>query len=146
MLLQQLLDEVKDAMKAKDKIRLETLRTFHSEVKNIGINEGKELTDEVVIDVCVKAIKQRQDSIEQFGKGGRQDLVDEEVLKVAILQKYLPQALTQEELVALIEKVIAEVGASEKKDLGLVMKAIQPQIKGKADGKVVNQLIQARLA
>lgn len=144
-LLPQILDAIKQAMKCQDKARLETLRTLHSDIKNIGINAGKELTDDIVIDVLAKSVKQLKEANSQFLAGNRQDLVDLNNAKIAIYEEYLPQPMSEEELKALVLQAKEATGAIGPKDMGKIMKEITPQIKGRADAKWVSQLVQAAL-
>lgn len=145
MLLNDILEDIKVAMKAKDKLQVVALRTLHSDIKNVGINTGKDITDEIVIDVISKTLKQKNDSVEQFLKGNRQDLVDAEEAKAVFYQKYLPKQLSEDEILQLINQAISESGATCPKDMGKVMKIVTPQTKGKADGKTISQLVQAKL-
>ncbi|MFH1810158.1 MAG: GatB/YqeY domain-containing protein [Pseudomonadota bacterium] len=144
-LLDTLLTDIKTAMKAQDKVRLLALRTLHSEIKNIGINAGRELTDDDVIAAVGRAIKQRQDAIEQFKAGGRQDLVLKESAEIALYRAYQPAQLDRDAILELTRACIAESGASGKQDLGRVMKLLMPQVKGRADGKLVNQIVMELL-
>jgi len=144
-LLPQILDAIKQAMKAQDKARLETLRTLHSDIKNIGINSGKEITDDVVIDVLAKSVKQLKEANEQFRAGNRLDLVEQNDAKIAIYQSYLPKPLSEDEIVALIAEAKARTGASNPKDMGKLMKEVSPLVKGRADAKLVSSLVQAAL-
>ena len=130
------------AMKARAELKVSTLRLITSAIKNKEIDERKELDDEGVLAVLNTAAKQRRDSIEQFEKGGRQDLADKEKAELVIIQEYLPQQLSKEEVAAFIKEAIAETGAAGAKDMGKVMKALMPKVKGKADGKLVNDLVK----
>jgi len=133
------------AMKARDELKVSTLRLVSSSIKNREIDERKELDDEGVLAVFTTAAKQRRDSIDQFEKGGRQDLADKEKAELVIIQEYLPQQLTKEEVAAFIKEAITETGAAGAKDMGKVMKALMPKVKGKADGKLVNELVKELL-
>lgn len=144
MLVDRIRDELKEAMKAHDAPRVEALRYLLSEVKNVGINERRELDDGVVIAVSEKLAKQRRDAIEQFRAAGRMDLVEKDEFQLALLERYLPARLGAEDLEAKVREVIAEVGASGKKDMGRVMKAALARLAGAADGKQV-QAVVARL-
>jgi uncharacterized protein len=144
-LLPKIMDAIKTAMKAQDKLTLETLRTLHSDIKNISINSGNEITDEIVIDVLAKSVKQLNDANEQFRAGNRLDLVAANDAKIAVYQSYLPQALTEAELTALIAEVKERVGAVGPKDMGKIMKEVTPLTKGRADAKLVSSLVQASL-
>ncbi|MBD3306474.1 GatB/YqeY domain-containing protein [candidate division KSB3 bacterium] len=142
----QLTDDMKTAMKQKDKIRLATIRLVRSAIKNREIETGQELNDAEVIQVISTLVKQHHDSIEQFQQGGREELVAKEQAELAILETYLPEQLSTEELQALVQEAIAAVDATSMKEMGRVMKYIMPKVQGKADGKVVNQLVKEQLS
>lgn len=145
-LLQQILADIKAAMKAHDTMTLEVLRTLHSDIKNVAINAQKEITDETVLDVLSKSIKQRDESIEMLRKGGREQNAQEEEKTLAVYQKYLPQQLTEEEVKALIAEIKAQVGAQGPKDMGKVMKELSPKAKGRFDGRRLSELVKEALA
>lgn len=138
-------EDMKAAMKAGDKIKLGAVRMLHSSIRKKEIDDRTELDDAGVIKVISSLVKQRQDSIEQFKAGNRQDLVDKETAELKMLQSYLPAQMSQEELVKIIEQAIAQAGAQTQKEMGAVMKILMPQVSGKADGKLVNQLVRERL-
>lgn len=142
----RLSDDMKDAMRAQDKARLSTIRMLLSAVKYKEIDLGKKLTDEEVIETITSMVKQRRDSIEQFAKAGRTDLVEKEEAELRMLQGYLPEQLTPEEIEAEIEKAVSEAGAAGMKDLGKVMKLLMPKVSGKADGKIVSDKVRERLS
>lgn len=144
-ILECILADIKEAMKSKDNETLVTLRTLHSEIKNIEINTRKKITDEDVASVIAKGIKQRQDAVEQFEKGGRNDLVDKEQKQIVLYTKYQPKQLNRSEIEELVAKIIAETGAETKKDMGTVMKNLMPLVKGKADGKLVSEIVNTKL-
>ncbi len=145
-ILENILDNIKESMKSKNRGKLTTLRTLHSEIKNVGINKRKEITDEDVTSVISKGIKQRLDAIEQFEKAGRTDLIKKEQDQINIYKTFQPTQLETSEIEALVEKVIVDTGATAKKDMGTVMKALMPLINGKADGKVVSQIVNSKLS
>ena len=145
-LLQEILADIKAAMKAHDTVTLEVLRTLHSDIKNVAINAKKDVTDEVVLDVLGKSIKQRNESIEMLRKGGREESAQEEEKTLAVYQKYLPKQLTEDEVKALIEEIKAQVGAQGPKDMGKIMKELSPKTKGRFDGRRVSDLVKAALA
>ncbi|HDM77309.1 MAG TPA: GatB/YqeY domain-containing protein [Deltaproteobacteria bacterium] len=145
-LLDQIHSDLKEAMKAKDSIRLGALRLILTAVKNKEKELRRELEEREVLQIVSNQIKQRKDSIEQYRKGGREDLVQKEEQELEILQAYMPQQLSEEELEKLVTETIKEVGATSVKDLGKVMKAIMPRIAGRANGKVVNQMVRAQLS
>jgi hypothetical protein len=134
------------AMKKKDSLRLSVLRGMKTAIKNKEIEKMKILPEAEALQVIRTLVKQRKDSIEQFGRGGRPDLVAQEEAELLILESYLPTRVPEEEIKALVEQTIAELQANSAKDLGRVMKAVMAQLAGKAvDGKVVNELVRQRL-
>ncbi len=145
-LLKQILSDIKTAMKAHDAVVLEVLRTLHSDIKNVAINAKKDVTDDVVLDVLAKSIKQRNESIEMLRKGGREENAKEEEATLAIYQKYLPSQLSEEEVKALIADIKAQVGAAGPKDMGKVMKELSPKTKGRFDSRRLSELVKEALA
>ena len=138
--------DITAAMKAKDAARLSALRMLKAAIMNKGVEKGRDLEDAEIQQVVSSLVKQRRDSIEQFSKAGRTDLVDKETGEVAVLEAYLPPAVTAEEIDAAVTAAIAETGASSPKDMGKVMKAVMPKLAGKnADGKVVNEAVRRKL-
>lgn len=133
------------AMKAQEKDRLSTLRMLQSSLKNEQINTGHELSDEEAMTVIRKAVKQRQDSIEQYTNAGRTELADKERAEMELLKTYLPAELSEEELEAGLREIIASTGAQSKKDLGKVMKEASARYKGRADGKKIQELVSRLL-
>lgn len=144
-LLDRLMNDVKTAMKSGDKDALTTLRMLHAQVKDATTNQGKDPTDGDVATVLAKALKQRQDSLAQFTQAGRTDLAANEQREIDLIKKYQPEQLTEAQIVELVKAAIAQTGAASRKEMGKVMAALQPQIKGRADGKLVSQLVQAQL-
>ncbi|MEI6147834.1 MAG: GatB/YqeY domain-containing protein [bacterium] len=145
LLLDTLLADIKTAMKSQDAERLSALRMLHAQVKDATTNAGKDPTDDIVAVMVAKAIKQRMDSVEQFRAAARADLADKEQREIEWFRKYQPQQLDQAAIETLVRKVIAETGAAGKKDLGKVMQALMPQVKGRSDGKLVNQVVLSLL-
>jgi uncharacterized protein YqeY len=144
--LQERLDhDLTAAAKSRDAFRLGVIRLLKSAVKYREIELGSTLDDASVIQVIGTQIKQRRDSTEQYTKANRLDLAEKEVREIAVLQTYLPQALTAEELGALVDAAVAEVGAKTPKEMGAVMKVLQPRIAGRAEGKQVADAVKARL-
>ena len=134
------------AMKAREQIRLSALRMLKAAIMNKGVEKGRDLDDGEVLQVVASLVKQRRDSIEQFGKAGRTDLVDKETAEIAVLERYLPPAASSEEIEAAVAAAIAETGASTAKDIGKVMKAVMPKLAGKsADGRSVNEAVRRAL-
>jgi uncharacterized protein len=143
---ERLVDEMKQAMRSSDKVRLSTIRMIRTAVKNKEIELRKKLDDEEIQRVIQGMLRRNEESIEQFHLGGRMDLVDKESQEGDILKSYLPQALSTEEILKVIDESIQETQASSLKDLGKVMKSVMPKLTGKADGKVINQLVKERLS
>ena len=141
-----LLADIKVAMKARNTEALTTLRSMNAKIKDATINEGKEVSDVDVATVVAKGIKQRQESAEQFHQGGRPELADKEEREVELLRNYQPQQLSESEIEALVRSSASATGATSKKDIGKLMGALMPQVKGKADGKLVNQIVMRVLS
>lgn len=139
-------DDLKGAMKAKDALRVDCLRLILSTVKNREIEKRGELDDAEVLKVLGTLAKQRAESIEMYRQGGRSDLVAKEEAELQIVQAYLPKALSEAELAALVAEAIAESGAASPKDMGKVMKAIGPKVAGRADGKAVSEAVKEKLS
>ncbi|MFS0839629.1 GatB/YqeY domain-containing protein [Paenibacillus sp. UNC499MF] len=144
-LSERLNDDMKQAMKSQDKFTLSVIRMVKASIKNIEIDQRRALDDNEVLDVLNREVKQRKDSLQEFKNAGRDDLADSLHAEIDILMKYLPQQLTEEEVSAIVKQTIQEVGASSKADMGKVMSALMPKVKGRADGKLVNQLVQQNL-
>ena len=143
---EQLDQDLKAAMREKNQLRLDTVRGLKSAIKYREIELMKPLDDAGVLGVVASEIKRRKDSIEQYRAGNRPDLADKEEAEAKLLQAYLPAQLSAEELAAAVDAVIARTGAKGPKDMGAVMKALLPEVQGKADGKAVSELVKARLA
>ena len=146
LLRDQVNSDIATAMKAREQARLSALRMLKAAIMNKGIEKGHDLDDAEVLQVVATLVKQRRDSIEQFSKAGRTDLVDKETAEIAVLDSYLPPAATVEEIDAAIAAAIAETGATSQKDMGKVMKAVMPRLAGKnADGRAVNEAVRRKL-
>ncbi|MBP1655514.1 MAG: hypothetical protein H6Q31_115 [Bacteroidetes bacterium] len=148
-LQEQISTDLKNAMKSGDKLRLETLRTLRAALLEKQIERrggGATMSPDDETGVLLTAAKRRKESIEQFARGGRQDLVDQESSELAIIQEYLPKQIGREEIQQIIQGIIAETGAQSAADFGKVMPAAMKQLKGKADGKVVQELVKELLA
>ena len=145
-ILEQLQEDIKTAMRNRDKLRLLTLRNLMAEVKNIAIDSGKESTDETVITVVAKGLKTRQDSAQQYQDADRKDLADVELAEIEILKEYQPAQMDEEALRSIISETISSVGATSAKEMGKVMGALMPKVKGKADGGLVNRLVKELLS
>jgi uncharacterized protein len=143
---ERLVDEMKQAMRSSDKVRLSTIRMIRAAVKNKEIELRKKVDDEEIQRVIQGMLRRNEESIEQFRLGGRMDLVDKESQEGDILKSFLPQTLSTEEILKVIDESIQETQASSLKDLGKVMKSVMPKLTGKADGKVINQLVKERLS
>ncbi len=133
------------ALKTGAKDKVSTLRMLSAAMKNKQIDKRRPLTEEEVVETVRSLIKQRKDSVEQFAKGNRQDLVDKETAEIAVLEVYLPQQLTREELESMVRDVVAQAGAQGAKDMGKVMKALIPLVGGRADGKLLSELVKNAL-
>jgi len=140
-LAEKLLDDMKSAMKARDELKVSTLRLARCAVKNAEIEKGRELTDEEVIETLTREAKRRREAIEGYEKGGRQELVDKERTELAILTEYLPKQLDEAEIERIAREVAAELGAVGASDKGRMMSAVMPRVRGRADGKVVTQIV-----
>jgi hypothetical protein len=142
----QISEDMKNAMRAKDTARLGAIRLLQAGIKQREVDERIELDDAAVVGVIEKMLKQRRDSIAAYESANRTDLADVEKFEVTVLQVYLPQQLTEDEIAVIVDKVIAETGASGAKDMGKVVGAVKPLVAGKADMAKVSGLIKARLA
>jgi len=142
----QLLEDMKAAMKSGDKLRLETIRSLRAQLKNAQIEKGGELSEEEQIQVLMKAAKKRKESIEQFRAVGREDRAQIEAQELAIIEAYLPQQMSEDEISRLVDQIIQEVGATSPRDMGRVMGTIMPKVKGRADGKLVQQIVKDKLS
>lgn len=138
-------EDMKQAMKSQDKFKLSVIRMVRSTIKNSEIDLKRALDDNEVLDVLTREIKQRKDSLQEFTKAGRDDLADSLKAELVILAEYMPQQLSEEEVKAIVQQTIQQIGASSKADMGKVMTALMPQVKGRADGKLINQLVQQLL-
>ena len=146
----QLIDKVNTqitaAMKAKDALRLSTLRMMKAAMVNKGVEKGRDLEDAEVLQVVSSLVKQRRDSVEQFSQAGRTDLAEKEQSEIAVLEEYLPPAATAEEIDAAVAAAVTETGAASPKDIGKVMKAVMPKLAGKnADGRTINESVRRKL-
>lgn len=136
---------VKDAMRAKEKERLAVLRSVMAEFKRIEVDERIELDDARVLAVLDKLVKQRKDSISQFEEAGRQDLADVEKFEVGVIQAFLPEALSSDEITAILKDAIAETGAESMRDMGKVMAIVKPKVQGRADMGEVSKIVKTLL-
>lgn len=144
-LKKQITEAMKDAMRAKAKVRLGTIRLIQADIKRIEVDERIEVDDTRVLAILDKMVKQRRDSIKQYEDAGRQELADVEQAEIEVIQEFLPEALSEDELAAMIDDAIASTGAESMKDMGKVMGIIKPKIQGRADVGAVSGLIKEKL-
>lgn len=146
-ILPKIMNEIKDAMRSKDSLKLSTLRFLHSAIKNREIElRPNPMTDDESMGVIKKLVKQRKESIEQYKAGNRQDLVDQEAAELKILETYLPAQMSKEQVEKLVAEVIASTGAKTVKDMGPVMKEVLAKSGGAADNKLVSELVRSKLS
>ena len=145
MLKDQLFSDQKQAMKAGDKPRLGTIRLIMAAIKQQEVDSRKELTDDDVIAILTKMVKQRRDSVEQYSSAGRSDLADQENAEIVIIEHYLPEQLSEEDVAAIIEEVIAATGAAGPKDMGKVMGQLKGKLAGRADMGAASALVKQQL-
>ena len=145
MLLEQLKNDMKDAMKTKNKVQLNTIRMVNAAIQSVlhSSNKKENISDEDILAIIQKEVKMRNDSISEFEKGNRQDLIENTKQEINFLMKYLPKQLSKDEINTIVRQAITELGITQvtKKDIGKIMKIVMPQVKGKADGKLVNQVV-----
>lgn len=146
LLKERLANDMIEALKGKNRVRLSVIRLLRAAIKNEEIRRKRELSEPEVIQVVSRALKEGREAIEEFKKGGREDLVRKETAEVDILEEYLPPPLTPAQIDRIIDRTIEEVEAKDLKDLGRVMKSIMEKLAGRVDGKVVNQLVRERLS
>jgi hypothetical protein len=140
-LKEKLMEDLKDSMKSKNKVKKDTVTMVRAAIKQREVDERIELSDVEIVDIIAKQVKQKKDSISDFEKGNRQDLIDLTNEEIKILLEYLPPQLSDEELDSIVKEAIEATGAQTKKDLGKLMALIMPKVKGKADGKHVNEIV-----
>ena len=145
MLRETLDSDLKQAMRNKEALKRTVLRTMLSEIRNAEINSQTTLDDEGIISVLMKQVQQRKDSVEAYEAANRQDLVEKETAEINIISVYLPEQLPQEEVERIIEDVISQSGSSSLDDMGKVMGLVMPQVRGRADGKIVNAIVTKKL-
>ncbi|MEN9722122.1 MAG: hypothetical protein RJB38_108 [Pseudomonadota bacterium] len=142
---ERLSDSMKAAMKGGDKATLGYARNLHAAIRKKEIDDRVDLDDAGVVKIITSLAKQRQDSIEQFQQGGREDLVANETAELTFLKAFLPEQMGEDEIRQLVAAAVAQSGASSAKDMGAVMKILMPQVQGKADGKLVNQIVREKI-
>lgn len=145
-LLELLNSDMKQAMRDKEKKKLSVIRMVKSALQNEGIQLGRDLTDDESLTVLTRELKQRKDSLQEFNKAGRDDLAEQVQEEITILTTYMPEQLSEDDVRRIVSETISEVGANSKADMGKVMGAIMPKVKGKADGALVNKLVQEGLS
>jgi len=145
-ILDRLKSDMIEATKARESERLGVIRFVRSEMKNRAIELGRDLKDEDAIEVLARVAKRHREAIDQFGPAGRDDLVAKERASLDVVSQYLPEQLSEDEIASLVDEAITESGATSVREMGLVMKAVMPKMKGRADGKVVKAMVQRRLA
>ncbi|CAH0119623.1 MULTISPECIES: GatB/YqeY domain-containing protein [unclassified Paenibacillus] len=141
-LSERLNEDMKQAMKSQDKFKLSTIRMVRSAIKNLEIDLKRTLDDNEVLEILGREIKQRKDALQEFEKAGRDDLAEPLKAEIEIIGQYLPEQLSEEEIQVIVQQTIQETGASSKAEMGKVMSALMPKVKGRADGKTVNRLVQ----
>lgn len=141
----QILEDLKNAMKNQDKEKLSVIRMVKGAIQMSELNKKHELSDEEVIDVITKEIKSRKDSINEFQKGGRKDLIEKTQSEIDILSEYLPKQLSEDELNTIIDKVFSEIKPESSKDMGKIMKELKPKVNGKADMSLVSKIVKEKL-
>ncbi len=145
LVLEQLSKDMKDALRAGDKLRLGVIRLLRAQFENAAIQRRRELTEDEILSVFSSAVKMRKEAIEKFREGHRQDLVERELAELSIVQSYLPQPLSEEEVSVFVDTTVREVGAMGLADLGTVMKQIMPRVRGRVEGGLVNKLVKEKL-
>ena len=140
-LAEKLLDDMKMAMKARDELKVSTLRLARSAIRNAEIDKRRALTDEEILETLARESKRRREAIEGYQKAGRTELVEKEQTELSILSQYLPQQLDETEIERIAREVAAELGAVGVSDKGRMMSAVMPRVRGRADGKIVNQIV-----
>jgi hypothetical protein len=144
-LKKRLQEDWKNALKSKDKFKANTISMARAAVLLVEKTNGKELDDEKVTDILAKEVKQRREAIQEFKNGNRQDLVDSTENEIKILLNYLPQQLSKEDITEIVHQAVNEVGANSMKDMGKIMSYIMPKVKGRADGKLISEIVKQHL-
>ena len=144
-LKQKLQEDLKSSMKNKDTVKKSVITLLRASIKQYEVDNRVELGDEQIVDLIAKQLKQTRDSREEFAKAGRDDLVSKAEAEIEVLKEYLPQQLSEEELNEIVISTISEVGATSMKDMKKIMTSIMPKVKGRADGKLINELVKKNL-
>lgn len=141
-LKEKLMEDLKESMKSKNKVRKDTITMVRAAIKQKEVDERITLTDEQILEIISKQLKEKRGAIEEFKKGSREDLVKLTESEMEILLEYLPKQLSEEEIEKIVRETIEEINATSMKDIGLVMKAVMPKVKGKTDGNIVNNIVK----
>ena len=144
-LKERLINDMKEAMKSKDRVKLSTIRMINSLIKNAEIEKRGELSDEEIVSLLMKYAKQRRESIEMYEKGGRRNLVEKEKQELSIVESYLPEQMGEDEVREIVREAVEKTGARSVKDIGSVMKYVMPKVKGRVDGSTVNRIAKEML-
>jgi uncharacterized protein YqeY len=142
----RILEETKVAMKARDKARVAALRLVNADIKRVEVDERRELSDEDILTILTRMLKQRRDALNQFEEAGREDLAAQERFEIEVIEAFMPAGLSESEVDAIVDRVVADTGASEMKDMGRVMGAVKSEVAGRADMAVVSAKVKARLS
>lgn len=142
----KIIEDIKSAMKAQDKVALAVVRMLKSDIQMAELNKKSELTDDEIVSIVSKQIKMRKDSIKEFEKGNRNDLIEQSEQEIKILEKYLPEQLTEEEVTDIINNVFSKVNPTSSSDMGKIMGALTPLVKGKADMGIVSKIVKEKLS
>lgn len=142
----KIIEDIKSAMKSQDKVALAVVRMLKSDIQMAELNKKSELTDDEIVSIVSKQIKMRKDSIKEFEKGNRNDLIEQSEQEIKILEKYLPEQLTEEEITDIINNVFSKVNPTSSSDMGKIMGALTPLVKGKADMGIVSKIVKEKLS
>lgn len=142
----KIIEDIKSAMKSQDKVALAVVRMLKSDIQMAELNKKSELTDDEIVSIVSKQIKMRRDSIKEFEKGNRNDLIEQSEQEIKILEKYLPEQLTEEEVTDIINNVFSKVNPTSSSDMGKIMGALTPLVKGKADMGIVSKIVKEKLS
>lgn len=142
----KIIEDIKSAMKSQDKVALAVVRMLKSDIQMAELNKKSELTDDEIVSIVSKQIKMRKDSIKEFEKGNRNDLIEQSEQEIKILEKYLPEQLTEEEITDIINNVFSRVNPTSSSDMGKIMGALTPLVKGKADMGIVSKIVKEKLS
>lgn len=142
----KIIEDIKSAMKSQDKVALAVVRMLKSDIQMAELNKKSELTDDEIVSIVSKQIKMRKDSIKEFEKGNRNDLIEQSEQEIKILEKYLPEQLTEEEITDIINSVFSKVNPTSSSDMGKIMGALTPLVKGKADMGIVSKIVKEKLS